>query len=526
MRARTPTTRARSWTPRGTRRRRRSTSASTRSARRSRPRCSFRIASRRTRSRSTCRRSTRTGRSPTSAPTPPNCRRSTNGRCCRARHVAEPRQLPGRARRLHRAEGARARLSRDRQAEARLRGGSLTEGRHGDDPTNRPTTRSRPRARAPIHDRRVTPRGVLPRQVQMWLMVGLAVVILAIILFTGTSAAAAATAGRRAAGASRRSCRPIASGAIEQQLAADEAREQQARRRRRPPGAPRDDRPARRRARAADPIDRRPASARLSEPLCRQRRAQPASGRSAAVRGTPATARRRRRRRASVAGRRAARAAAGAAALVSRRRRRVAAPRRRRRRPRRRPHRRRPCTPRRADAAETPAPPKETGPIRPAAASQRLLEGTVIETVLLNRLDGTFAGPVECLVTTPVYSHDRQRVLIPAGRPRARRRVARADVGRLAAGRELSPARDAGRPHLQPRPLQGPRSDRRDRPQGQRQPPLPAGLRRVARHRRAVRPGAVRHAQQRRRLRASATRTGRPRARASPRRPAACSIAT
>jgi type IV secretion system protein VirB10 len=45
----------------------------------------------------------------------------------------------------------------------------------------------------------------------------------------------------------------------------------------------------------------------------------------------------------------------------------------------------------------------------------RLLEGTVIETVLLNRLDGTFAGPVECLVTTPVYSHDRQAVLIPAG---------------------------------------------------------------------------------------------------------------
>src|SRR6185312_4769963 len=45
----------------------------------------------------------------------------------------------------------------------------------------------------------------------------------------------------------------------------------------------------------------------------------------------------------------------------------------------------------------------------------RLVEGTVIETVLLNRLNGTFAGPVDCLVTTPVYSHDRQRVVIPAG---------------------------------------------------------------------------------------------------------------
>jgi type IV secretion system protein VirB10 len=46
---------------------------------------------------------------------------------------------------------------------------------------------------------------------------------------------------------------------------------------------------------------------------------------------------------------------------------------------------------------------------------QRLLEGTAIESVLLNRLDGTFAGPVTCLVTTPVYAQDRQSVLIPAG---------------------------------------------------------------------------------------------------------------
>ena len=45
----------------------------------------------------------------------------------------------------------------------------------------------------------------------------------------------------------------------------------------------------------------------------------------------------------------------------------------------------------------------------------RLLEGTVIETVLLTRLDGTFAGPVTCLVTAPVYSHDRQSVVVPAG---------------------------------------------------------------------------------------------------------------
>jgi type IV secretion system protein TrbI len=44
-----------------------------------------------------------------------------------------------------------------------------------------------------------------------------------------------------------------------------------------------------------------------------------------------------------------------------------------------------------------------------------LFEGTVLETVLINRLDGGFAGPVECLLSTDVHSNDRQHLLIPAG---------------------------------------------------------------------------------------------------------------
>jgi type IV secretion system protein TrbI len=44
-----------------------------------------------------------------------------------------------------------------------------------------------------------------------------------------------------------------------------------------------------------------------------------------------------------------------------------------------------------------------------------LFEGTVLETLLINRLDGTFAGPVSCLLSNNVYSHDRQHLLIPAG---------------------------------------------------------------------------------------------------------------
>jgi type IV secretion system protein VirB10 len=44
-----------------------------------------------------------------------------------------------------------------------------------------------------------------------------------------------------------------------------------------------------------------------------------------------------------------------------------------------------------------------------------LFEGTTIDTALVNRLDGEFAGPVKVMVTNPVYSHDRQHVLIPEG---------------------------------------------------------------------------------------------------------------
>ena len=44
-----------------------------------------------------------------------------------------------------------------------------------------------------------------------------------------------------------------------------------------------------------------------------------------------------------------------------------------------------------------------------------IFEGTVLETVLLNRLDGQFTGPIECLVTNDIYSHDRQHLLIPSG---------------------------------------------------------------------------------------------------------------
>ena len=45
----------------------------------------------------------------------------------------------------------------------------------------------------------------------------------------------------------------------------------------------------------------------------------------------------------------------------------------------------------------------------------RLFEGTVLETVLTNRLDGSFSGPINCMVTTDVYSRNGRHLLIPQG---------------------------------------------------------------------------------------------------------------
>jgi type IV secretory pathway VirB10-like protein len=44
-----------------------------------------------------------------------------------------------------------------------------------------------------------------------------------------------------------------------------------------------------------------------------------------------------------------------------------------------------------------------------------VFEGTVLETVLVTRLNGDFSGPVICMLTSNIYSHDGQRLLIPAG---------------------------------------------------------------------------------------------------------------
>jgi type IV secretion system protein TrbI len=59
--------------------------------------------------------------------------------------------------------------------------------------------------------------------------------------------------------------------------------------------------------------------------------------------------------------------------------------------------------------------PERTGPISAAGPLHRLLEGTLVDAVLTNRLDGSTAAPVNCLVTNALYSHSGQHVVIPAG---------------------------------------------------------------------------------------------------------------
>jgi type IV secretion system protein VirB10 len=45
----------------------------------------------------------------------------------------------------------------------------------------------------------------------------------------------------------------------------------------------------------------------------------------------------------------------------------------------------------------------------------RIFEGTILETVLTNRINGSFTGPINTMLTTNVYSHDHQTLLIPQG---------------------------------------------------------------------------------------------------------------
>ena len=59
-------------------------------------------------------------------------------------------------------------------------------------------------------------------------------------------------------------------------------------------------------------------------------------------------------------------------------------------------------------------PPSSTRPDDPPGW-ERIYEGSFVEAVLVNQLNGDFPGPVLAAVAVPFYSADRQRIVIPRG---------------------------------------------------------------------------------------------------------------
>ena len=73
-----------------------------------------------------------------------------------------------------------------------------------------------------------------------------------------------------------------------------------------------------------------------------------------------------------------------------------------------------PVPPSGLSASRTSAPGRLVRPHDPPGWG-RIHEGTFLEAVLVTQLSGEFPGPVLAMVSAPLYSADRQRVLIPRG---------------------------------------------------------------------------------------------------------------
>jgi type IV secretion system protein TrbI len=229
---------------------------------------------------------------------------------------------------------------------------------------------SLPAVRDAVLDRRVRPQGALPRHLQTWLMVGLAVIMLAIILVTGHP-----TAPKRAdapVGQPSSALNPERLRNYQEQLAQQEMRLRQELAETQAAAAVTGSAPTQ--SKETQPVDsmveeqrRRAYSSLFADNLAYTRR-----GGAAPSKQDPGDA-------GTIVSLPAAPVTTPPANI--------------------------PALP---GAANSPAPPVAPG-------HKRLPEGTVIEAVLTNRLEGSFVGQVNALITTAVYSLDRQTVLIPAG---------------------------------------------------------------------------------------------------------------
>jgi type IV secretion system protein VirB10 len=226
-----------------------------------------------------------------------------------------------------------------------------------------------PVAPGAVQDHRVTPRGVLPRRIQTWAMVAVAGAMLLVIVLTGRPNAPRRPGDATSPTVAASTLPPDRLRRYQEQLAEQEAR-----------------------------LRKELADAQASATVT----APPATSGAEPPRTDPLADERRRREYASLFAESVAftRRSAGTAAPGQVRARTSPVP------------------------ADPPPPPLTQPTTPPAAAPQatkppdglkRLLEGTVIEGVLTNRLEGSFSNPVNAQVTTAVYDANRQIVVIPSG---------------------------------------------------------------------------------------------------------------
>jgi type IV secretion system protein TrbI len=271
---------------------------------------------------------------------------------------------------------------------------------------------------APVNDRRPVPRGVLPKGLQMWLMVGVAVGMVGIIVFTGHSQPTPRTTS-------------AATSSPPPGVSPDRLRDYQERLRALDERARLQATPDPSRTVAAAPQGQDDRTPRQTDPLAEERKRREYESLFA---GNVVLSRRpsgqqplgesdaSRRGATSIQTRDAAAATPPniddvADAVVRATTRYAPAS-----------NQGQPAAAMQGPTSATPGPPAPiaspsagrrtpaaTDPISPTGPLHRLLEGTVIDTVLTNRLDGANAAPVNCLVTNPIYSHAGQQVLIPAG---------------------------------------------------------------------------------------------------------------
>ena len=258
---------------------------------------------------------------------------------------------------------------------------------------------------APVSDHRPVPRGVLPRRFQTWLMAGLAFGILLIILITGQPEPTRNPAPPQPAAVTPN---PERLREYQERLRAMEARQAQEAEPTQPtaPQAPPFEEPAR--AAPEDPIQtdrkRREYESLFASNVVLSRRPEAERPDTGRTNGIPLNQMRSDNLTPSLdeVAQAVVRATGAASGGVGR----TAAPAagaapEQRREP--------------SSAGPEERTPERTDAISAAGPLHTVLEGTVIDTVLTNRLEGSGAAPVNCLVTNPVYSHSGQHVLIPAG---------------------------------------------------------------------------------------------------------------